>query len=159
MYQRLRLSRIERKKKRVRRHEHFDVRCDLDDDHEAAFIELVRCITNGERVPERFYRAGINSDTDELLERTGIMHLHLGHPGTEQLIFLVQYEDDVVLLEINDHKHFRTEPNGALLQQLFQMKLREWEQAEDARRAAAKAAEDDRRRAEIRDALKKSGLK
>ena len=51
------------------------------------------------------------------------MHLHLGGQNSDELLFLVQYPERVVLLEINSHKHFATEPKGSLLDSLHERHL------------------------------------
>ena len=116
--------------------------------------EIIEQISSGKGISEEFYRAGIDVDDDELLEKEGIMHLHLGGKNSDVLLFLVQYPDRVVLLEINTHKHFRTEPVGSILKSLHdrylmrsaaeaQVKAQELAQQADATRevrlAAAKA--------------------
>jgi len=44
---------------------------------------------------------------DPLLANHGIMHLHLGQPSTNHLLYLIQYADAVIFLELNDHKYVR----------------------------------------------------
>jgi hypothetical protein len=90
-----------------------------DDDLNAIIDEISR----GGGVSERFYRAGIDSDHDTLLEQEGVIHLHLGGKNSDVLLFLVQYADRVVLLEINTHKHFKTDPIGTLLRSLHEQHL------------------------------------
>ena len=74
--------------------------------------QIIQSIRRGDGVPEAHYRAGIDRDTDGLLEDEGIMHLHLGGRDSDVLMFLIQYSDRVVLLESNTHVHFRTQPAG-----------------------------------------------
>lgn len=102
--------------------------------------EIIDRIGAGRAIPERFYRAGIDRDPDELLDTLGIMHLHLGNRGSDELLFLVQYSERVVLLEINSHKHFATEPKGTLLAALHERHLTRLAQ-EGAKADAAKTAE------------------
>lgn len=90
-----------------------------DDD----FNEIVEQISAGTRLQERFYRAGIDDDHDALLEQEGVIHLHLGGKNSDVLLFLVQYPDRVVLLEINTHKHFKTDPVGSILRSLHEQYL------------------------------------
>ncbi|PGH59251.1 hypothetical protein CRT60_01060 [Azospirillum palustre] len=82
-----------------------------------AVVEILRRIRAGEPL-DQFYRSGIDDGDDELLEKYGILHLHLEHKGSKHLLYLVQYEhpdgDYVVLLEINDHKHVK-KPVGELM--------------------------------------------
>jgi hypothetical protein len=148
---RLRLPRIEPRPKRVRLESWVDhagigkhpaLRAELD--------EIIDSIGRGAGVPEKYYRAGIDQDRDELLEHRGIMHLHLGGKDSDTLVFLVQYRDLVLLLESNSHVHFRTTPKGrhivALVQAWFLNLEREMAASEQV---ALEAAEDaDRETAE-----------
>lgn len=52
------------------------------------------------------------------------------------LVFVVEYEDRVVFLEINGHKHFRTDPPGSLLHALYSATLANEDRAADNRRLA-----------------------
>jgi hypothetical protein len=101
---------------------------DLDD--------IIDRISQGHTLPERYYRAGIDRDHDDLLETEGVVHLHLGGRNSDVLLFLVQYPDRVVLLEINTHKHFATEPKGSLLRAVHERHL-----ARIAQEVAAQLAE------------------
>ncbi|SES16326.1 hypothetical protein [Rhizobium sp. NFR03] len=51
------------------------------------------------------------------------MHLHLGSQSSNELLFLLQFDDHVTFLEINDHRHFQTDPPGTLLVRLHQAKV------------------------------------
>ena len=139
--ERLHQPRIERTPKLVLRSPNFRdhsglvaSRGDLEDD----LNEIIDRIGAARVLPERFYRAGIDQDGDELLEALGVMHLHLGSQASDELLFLVQYEDRVVLLEINSHKHFVAEPKGSLLASLHERHLARME-AEAAREREARA--------------------
>ena len=96
-------------------------------------------------MPEAHYRAGIDADRDGLLEEKGIMHLHLGGKNSDVLVFLVQYADQVVLLETNTHVHFQTQPAGRNILALNQSWLAGMEQgmaeAVEAARLAQSLAE------------------
>jgi hypothetical protein len=149
----LREPRLQPKPKRVHLKElHVAVR--LTDEQKQDFADLVEHIPNGTRVPERFYRNDIDTSPDELLERDGIMHLHLGGPYSRELVFLVQYDEDVMILEINDHYHFKTDPIGTVLRTWHERKIRAFEEAR-AKEQAERAAQQ---RAKVRDSLRKSGL-
>lgn len=73
------------------------------------------CIQNGTPLPTGYYRKGVGLSADTLLQSDGIMHLHLGASNTPELLYLIQYPDHVVLLELSDHDHFATRPVGARL--------------------------------------------
>ena len=135
---RLRLPRLETKPKRVRLEGWRDyaaigknpaLRAELDDIVES-----------------------IGRDRDALLEDMGIMHLHLGGRHSDTLIFLIQYDDLVLLLESNSHVHFRTNPKGkniaALVQSWFVNLERDL--ADAAHAAQLAIAEAERQAAEER---------
>ncbi len=75
---------------------------------------IIRAIERGNPIPTVYFRKGVGLSPDFLLETEGIMHLHLGKPNTPELLYLVQYPTDVVLLEVSDHSHF-VRPIGARL--------------------------------------------
>jgi hypothetical protein len=109
----LRLPRIEKKPKPVFQERWGDFAGALKSPTLAReFFTLVRGIENGRGVLEHNYRAGIDRVRDALLENQGIMHLHLGGRNSELLIFLIEYNHQVLLLESNTHTHFRTRPPG-----------------------------------------------
>ncbi len=70
---------------------------------------------NGTPLPSGYYRKGVGLNSDALLHSEGIMHLHLGASNTSELLYLIQYPDHVVLLELSNHSHFATKPVGARL--------------------------------------------
>jgi hypothetical protein len=43
--------------------------------------------------------------------------------GSDELLFAVEYADRVALLEVNTHKHFKTEPKGSVLLSLHRSSL------------------------------------
>lgn len=137
---RLRCERFERKPKEVLRSTNFADHTRrvanesrLLDDLE----QIVECIERGRPLDRRFYRSGLEVDQDPLLEAEGIKHLHLDNMGSDVLLFAVEYADRVVLLEVNSHKHFKTEPKGSVLLSLHRYYLK----GEDA--AAAERAPSD----------------
>lgn len=85
--------------------------------------DIIDRLSRGEPLPRRYYRAGINATPDQLLQRTGIKHLHLGGQDSDVLLYAVEYPDQVVLLQINTHIHFRSKPVGRLLESLFGLHL------------------------------------
>lgn len=79
----------------------------------AARIDLIRkCIVNGTPLPSGYYSKGAGLRPDTMLANFGIMHLHLGRWNTEELLWLVQYPEHVVFLELSDHKAFDQQPIG-----------------------------------------------
>lgn len=79
-------------------------------------LEFVRRIEQGHELPPKFYRNGIGQTPDDLLAHTGIKHIHLGTVKTDVLLFVQEFDDIVVLLEIADHRsNFHQVPVGATL--------------------------------------------
>lgn len=79
---------------------------------------IIHLLGEGSPIPERFYRNFVGDGKDQLLIDLGIKHLHLGGSTSDILLFLVEYEDKVLLLEINNHKAFSEEPVGTTLHRL-----------------------------------------
>lgn len=73
---------------------------------------LRRCVLEGRPLPPGFYRQGKGQDEDRALKEYGVMHLHLGGQKSDVLVFLMQFPDDVVALEINNHGPFSDHPPG-----------------------------------------------
>ncbi len=144
----LKLSSLERKAKRVHVSKSWRDAVGLvrRQDIQQQLEEIRRYISAELDLPERFYRRNRDSTPDRLLAEDGILHLHLGHPGTSELLFLVQYASDVVFLELSTHYHFEFEPPGSVLRQLHDAKLAEWE--------AEREGEIQALRQSIRDRLK-----
>jgi hypothetical protein len=96
---------------------------------------IIRAIRRGDLLPARAYRRGIERDYDELLDLYGIKHLHLGDIDDDVLLFLVEYEDFVVLLQSDGHlKHF-DKPVGATLRKMHDSILAHWDKRAQAGRA------------------------
>ena len=108
------LSRLEAKPKRVLLSPTFRDPAGIAlDDGFAARIDLIRtCIANGTPLPSGYYSKGAGSRSDAMLTSFGIMHLHLGRWNTAELLWLVQYPEHVVFLELSDHKPFAQRPVG-----------------------------------------------
>lgn len=119
----LTLARIESKPKAVELSDHWRAAKALSAQAQADLLHLVRLIAAGTPLPDRFYRKDVDVTPDALLSRTGVMHLHLAGRGSDELIYLVQFTDFVLLLEANTHAHFATRPAGSLLLSLHQAPL------------------------------------
>lgn len=74
---------------------------------------IMNCIENGAPIPQKHYRASSDRKGDELLVKFGIIHLHLVHPGDNNILYLQQYEDFVLLLEVSTHTHLEKIPIGS----------------------------------------------
>lgn len=138
---RLRLSRLEAKKKRVFFSDQYSdkVLATLPEEMRAQcerdLYDLQETIEQGHTVSRRFYRRGLeaNDPPDELLDQHGIMHLHLAGQDSDILLFLVQFEEDVFFLQVDDHRHFQSWPKGKLLKQLHDLKIKEFEKQAELR--------------------------
>ena len=112
--------------KSIQRLSSFRQTCRLSAQQEDFVLDILDAIAAGTPLPDGSYRRSRSRDV--LLERDGIMHLHIGHAGSRELIYLVQYPDCVVLLEISDHYHFTTRPIGITLRPLHERRIAEWEE-------------------------------
>ena len=114
-------------------------------------------ITMGLELEPRFYRQDVDSTPDQLLDLLGVKHLHLGGQKSDVLVYLIEYESYVAVLEINDHKHFRTDPIGdllrshgsalAVLHRAEQERHRQSSAVDEAQRRRTRALAEARRRA------------
>jgi hypothetical protein len=118
---------------------------------EIDLLAIIYAIGAGNLVPERCYRHGVdrNHPRDELLEDRGIKHLHLGGADSDIVLYLVEYEEFVLLLEIGTHRDLETEPPGSILASLHHNCLR---------RADAQAAGDRAKRIANKAAIFFKGL-
>lgn len=125
MPDRLRLAYIEVKPKKIHVVDSWrDPLGIKNDSREFQALNLIRStISTGTPLPRGYYRSDRDSTPDELLAMKGIMHLHLGNPSTNELLFLIQYPTYVALLEVNNHQHFKTDPVGTLLTSIHEMKV------------------------------------
>jgi hypothetical protein len=119
----LRLQRIEPKPKRVHKLPGFDqsvVARGLTDPQLDQLALIEHLIATGQRL-DRFYRA--SNRRDELLRRHGVLHLHLDHPGSNVLLYLVQFRDHVLLICVGGHGFLDSVPVGA---NLPTFKIKNW---------------------------------
>ncbi|HER8900620.1 TPA: hypothetical protein VMX41_001817 [Streptococcus pyogenes] len=75
-------------------------------------LAIIRAIEAGTPLPRGSYRT--SKGRDILLESMGIMHLHLGRADSAELLYLIQYPEHVVLLEVGSHEHFGVPIGGKL---------------------------------------------
>lgn len=73
---------------------------------------LLRQIATQGEVDARYYRASRNRGDALLLGSLRVMHLHLLHPGSDVLLYLIQTKAAVVLLELGPHHHLAHVPPG-----------------------------------------------
>lgn len=112
---RQKLSRLESKPKKIIMSSTFrDPEGLAQDDDVAKAIDHIRtCIANGTPLPSGYYSKGAGMRFDTMLDSYGIMHLHVrGQWNTDELLWLVQYPEHVVFLELSDHKPFDQRPVG-----------------------------------------------
>jgi hypothetical protein len=125
--QRMRCERFEAKPKEVIRASNYKdhTRSVAANEHLLDDLEeITDSIEKGRPLDRRFYRSGLKIDDDPLLVMEGIKHLHLGNMGSDTLLFAVEYSDRVVFLEVNTHKHFKSEPKGSILLSLHRQCLK-----------------------------------
>jgi hypothetical protein len=131
---RLHLAWIEQKEKRV----HFIPgnrrSVTLTAAQEDCLCDIRKRIQAGHQLPPFCYRR--DSSPDELLEREGIMHLHLSPTDRDEVVFLVQYDEHVVFLEVTNDAPFRDDPPGYYLAELHRRSLDTVEAQLDAEKAA-----------------------
>lgn len=135
MPQRLVLPRLEVKPKRVVVASTFRIiPSDLSQDDIRDAIKAIKArVVQGLELHPWCYRKGVDETSDGVLSRSGIMHLHLGNPPGEQLLWVIQYEGAVVFLEVSGHRTFYDRPPGAALAKFHETFLNNWESAEDER--------------------------
>jgi hypothetical protein len=153
MATRLRLPWLEQKKKRVHVLAGYRQTVALTPEQEACLAEIRERIESGRRLPAYCYRVNRDSSGDALLVREGIMHLHLSRKDRNAILFLVQYEDHVVFLDVTDHAPFRDDPPGSYLAELHANALGRLEAALDAEEHDTKATAV----AKVREGLKPRG--
>jgi hypothetical protein len=108
--------------------------------------EIIECLGAGRYLPPRFYRRGIDRTPDQLLEDHGIKHLHLGAGNSDVLVFAVEFDDHVLLLEVSDHSRFGSKPHGTALRSLHDTCMAEAGERAAAEREKSEKAEAERRK-------------
>lgn len=103
---------IERKPKIVLRDDDFVVAVALNERQQrdyAAIIGLIR--VGGDLGP--YYRR--STTADRLLRTLQVVHLHLGGPGSDAILYVVQYPGHVLLVRVDSHIHLDDLPPGKRL--------------------------------------------
>ena len=72
---------------------------------------LFESVEAGKPLPDRFYRPSMGRRGDDLLVNNKIMHLHLDGPS-DALVYLIQYDDVVLIIQVNTHVHLLDKPEG-----------------------------------------------
>lgn len=96
---------------------------DVGSKAEGDLATIIKLLGAGSPIPDKFYRNYVGNGQDELLNDFGIKHLHLGGSTSDILLFLVEFEGRILLLEINDHNAFAESPRGSTLRMLHQNAL------------------------------------
>ncbi len=105
---------IEAKPKRISESDGFYIGPQLNERQLRDLATIQSLIkTGGDLSP--YYRRSGDRKGDRLLLDRGIMHLHLGGPGSDALLYLVQFPDDVLLLCVDTHIHLEDIPPGKKL--------------------------------------------
>lgn len=84
----------------------------LSDRQAQDLATILSCIQNGLELDDRYYRRGLGATTDTLLAKHGVMHLHLGGQGSNCILYLIQYSDHVLLIEVSGHGYLDSVPEG-----------------------------------------------
>lgn len=105
----LRSSALESKAKRVVEDEHFYIGKVLTE-RQVADLDRIRGLIaiGGDLTP--YYRR--SNMSDGLLARQQILHLHLGGPGSDAILYLIQYPGHVLFLAVDGHVHLDDIPPG-----------------------------------------------
>ncbi|WP_158043335.1 hypothetical protein [Skermanella pratensis] len=91
--------------------DHLDVKVSLSSRQQSDLELLIDLIESGGAVPDRFYRPSRDRRGDDMLVKGKVMHLHLDGPSNA-LVYLIQYDDAVLIIEVNSHIHLHDEPEG-----------------------------------------------
>ncbi|WP_210289003.1 hypothetical protein [Allorhizobium taibaishanense] len=105
-------------------------------------LDVLDAIATGQPLPHWAYRRDIDTTPDEVLNRYGMMHLHLGSQGSNELLWVMQYEDRVIVLAIGNHNNFAGMPKGELLYRFHKAKVAELNEAYAREKLAAEALRD-----------------
>lgn len=119
-------------------------------------VDFYKRIEQGLELPPQFYRSHIGKTPDDLLAHTGVKHIHLGNTKSDVLLFVQEFDDFVVILEIAPHSaNFHEVPVGDTLTKnhipSLQVDLPKWAATADA--AAAQAAKMAKRKEALELAL------
>lgn len=138
---RLRQRRIEHKAKPVVPARGFVDAAEVGNDTglKADLDEAIDSITRGQGLPERFYRAGIDDDRDTFLATYGVLHIHLGGKDSDVLVYLVQYDETVVLLRTGTHAELQRTPPSSVLRSILAGALTGFDQRASTHRAQTAA--------------------
>ncbi len=139
MPKRLTKNEIEPKPKRILDYKNFRMARTREGDLDWAALDLerlkiMRKIERGEPLERwRYRRSTETAKQDYALKNYGFMHLHLTEKHGNQLLWLVQYDDAVVFLEVTDHATFSAWPPGSTIDSFHRKILADLERAADER--------------------------
>lgn len=102
-------SEIEPASKRVVEDEYFYVVCQLTEAQLEDLSRIRSLISVGGDLGLYYRRSQV---ADTLLRTHQILHLHLGGPGSNALLYLIQYSKHVLFLAIDGHIHLDDLPPG-----------------------------------------------
>ena len=110
----LKLREIEQKSKEISESDGFYVADNIPDAHLRDLVAIRNRIRLGHDLTP-FYRQSRDRKGDKLLVDRGIMHLHLGGPHSNSILYLVQFPEDVLFLCVDTHIHLDDIPPGKKL--------------------------------------------
>jgi hypothetical protein len=95
--------------KRVVQDAEFLVAINLNDRQEREYVRIRGLIrTGGDLRP--FYRK--SSMADRLLKNEKVLHLHLGGPDSDAILYVIQYPAHVLFVRVDTHIHLEDVPAG-----------------------------------------------
>jgi len=132
--------RIEPKPKTVMRDDEFVLAIDLSERQQRDYATIVGLIqVGGDLAP--YYRR--SQTADRLLKTRQVLHLHLGGPGSDAILYAIQYPEHVLLVRVDSHIHLNDLPPGKRLPirgpLAFQARLKVAAAEREERLATAKA--------------------
>jgi hypothetical protein len=106
------LPTIEPKPKKIVLDDNFVVNVSLDSRQEADYVRIRSLIATGGDL-KWFYRA--STKHDRLLKSHQVLHLHLGGPASDAILYVVQYPTYILFVCIDTHVHLESVPPGIRL--------------------------------------------
>ncbi len=89
----------------------FVINVPLTDGITKDLVDIKERIAKG-RSLAKYYRTGAGRTPDQLRRDTGIIHLHLDGKNSNALLYLLQFDEDVLFLRVDNHTHVDAKPVG-----------------------------------------------
>jgi hypothetical protein len=127
------LPRIEPKPKTVIQDDEFALAIRLSERQQRDYVAIVGLIKVGGDL-EPYYRR--SETADRLLKTRQVLHLHLGGPASDAILYAIQYPEHVLLVRVDSHIHLDDLPPGKRLPVRGRSAFQDTLKAEAAVRAA-----------------------